>query len=260
MPQPSIHLTQWSRWQASDPTVVLVHGGAQGGETGGDRTFAPQARLAMRGWRVVVPDRPGHGRSPYAGYPDDAELDGLWVADLLGEGSHLVGHSFGGCVALSAAARRPEATLSLTLIEPAMHALAFADARVQEFLKSMMAVHAGSPSAAEVAARFLKVVNVPAELRGSSSPEELERMGEGVRRLKLPSPDALRAQCATLKQAGVPVLVVTGGWSPAFEATGDVVAALCSGERALIPSPHHLPQLVGDGFNDRLMEFCSRGR
>ena len=113
-----------TRWGQQGPRVVLVHGSAQGSSVGGDRHFNAQERLAERGWQLLVPDRPGHGRSPDPGRPDDAEADGALVADLLGDGAHLVGHSFGGCVALAAAAKRPEAVRSLTIIEPAMAALA----------------------------------------------------------------------------------------------------------------------------------------
>src|ERR1700733_14288652 len=91
MTNTAIHLTQWSKFAASDPTVVLVHGGVQGSATGGDQQFSRQSRLATQGWRVIAPDRPGHGRSPSPGRPDDADADGLWVADLLGEGAILSG-------------------------------------------------------------------------------------------------------------------------------------------------------------------------
>ena len=259
MTNTAIHLTQWSKFAASDPTVVLVHGGVQGSARGGDQQFSRQSRLATQGWRVIAPDRPGHGRSPSPGRPDDAEADGLWVADLLGdplgEGAHLVGHSFGGCVALAAAALRPEAVWSLTLIEPAMHALAAADPRVQTFLKGMMAVHAEASSAADVALGFMKQVNVPAEVRGASSAEELERMGEALRRVKLPSPDWLRTSLEKIKTERIPALVVTGGWSPAFEAVGDVVSGLCGAARVIVASDHHLVQLASDEFNLRLAQF-----
>ena len=41
----------------------------------------------------------------------------------MGDGAHLVGHSYGGLAVLFAAARRPDATLSLTLLEPGAFAL-----------------------------------------------------------------------------------------------------------------------------------------
>jgi len=254
----SIHLTQWSREGWVDPDVVMVHGSAQGSLVGGDRHFSRQALLATKGWRVVVPDRPGHGLSPAPGRPDDAEEDGYWVAQLLGERSHLVGHSFGGCVALAAAARNPHAVLSLTLIEPAMHAVAASDPRVQPFLKAMAGVYRDATSTADLAIRFAQLVNIPPEIRGGSSADELDHMGMGLRQLKLPSPDRLREQLDVLKAANIPLLVVTGGWSPAFDATGETIANLGGGRHELIASPNHFPQLVSSQFNETLVDFMTQ--
>jgi pimeloyl-ACP methyl ester carboxylesterase len=117
----TIHVT---RWGTEGPVVVMVHGGVQGRRIGGDEHFAKQRELVSRGWQLIVPDRPGHGQSAAPGRPDDVVLDADWVANLLGEGAHLVGHSFGGSVALFATAQRPKAIRSLTLIEPALLSLA----------------------------------------------------------------------------------------------------------------------------------------
>jgi pimeloyl-ACP methyl ester carboxylesterase len=62
-----------------------------------------------------VPDRRGYGRSPKA-RGEDFLTDADDIADLLGDGAHLVGHSYGGLGVLLAAARLPAATLSLTLL------------------------------------------------------------------------------------------------------------------------------------------------
>jgi pimeloyl-ACP methyl ester carboxylesterase len=253
----AIHLTKWSRLGASDPAVVMVHGSAQGSEVGGDRHFAAQSRLALNGWQVVVPDRPGHGRSPAPGRPDDAEADGLWVADLLGEGAHLVGHSFGGCVALAAATLAPDAVLSLTLIEPAMQMLAGGEPRVQPFLKEMMAIFGTSSSTAELATNFARLVNIPPEIRGGASQMELEKMGEALRQLKLPNRDMLSNGLASVKQANIPLLLVTGGWNPAFEATAEMAANLGGGRHVVIESEHHFPQLISNEFNELLAEFMT---
>jgi pimeloyl-ACP methyl ester carboxylesterase len=253
----SIHLNQWSREGWFDPAVVMVHGSAQGSSIGGDLHFSRQAFLATQGWRVIVPDRPGHGRSAVPGRADDADEDGRWVAQLLGESSHLVGHSFGGCVALAAAAQNPHAVLSLTLIEPAMHAVAASDPKVQPILKEMVGIYRDATSTEDLAIRFAQLVNIPPDTRNGSSTDELDQMRKELRQLKLPPPDLLRQQLDVVKAAGIPFLVVTGGWSPAFDATGEAVADLGGGSHELIPSPHHFPQLVSSQFNEALVRLMT---
>jgi pimeloyl-ACP methyl ester carboxylesterase len=100
--------------------VVLVHGTILCGEP----TWAAQMPLAER-WRLVVPDRRGYGGSN-SGQTSDWEQDGWDIAELLGDGAHLVGLSYGGVGSLFAAADRPEAVRSLCLIEPALMSVASA--------------------------------------------------------------------------------------------------------------------------------------
>ena len=104
-------------WGSGVP-VVLVHGSLA---TGADEWQA-QRSLAAEGFRLLVPDRRGYGRSP-AVKGEDFLVDADDIADLMGDGAHLVGHSYGGLGALFAAVRRPDATLSLTLLEPATFTL-----------------------------------------------------------------------------------------------------------------------------------------
>ena len=255
----SMFVTSWGQ---EGPRVVLVHGSAQGSKVGGERHFSAQQRLAERGWRLAVPDRPGHGRSPDPGRPDDAEADGALVAGLLGEGAHLVGHSFGGCVALAAAAKRPEAVHSLTIIEPAMAAMAVNQPVVLRFVLKIVSIMLFSLSAESRIKRFVKLVNIPPEIRGGSDAAELKRMGCAIKELKLPTKPELLHQWDVVKRAGIPVLVVSGGWNPAFEAISDEAARLSGGRRLVIRSEHHFPQLVSDEFNIELAKFmnASEGR
>jgi pimeloyl-ACP methyl ester carboxylesterase len=244
-----------ARWGTSGSDVVLVHGGVQGSATGGEKAFAAQKPLADNGWRLIVPDRPGHGHSPNPGRPDDSDADSVWLAELLGDGAHLVGHSFGGAVALAAAAKRPGAVRSLTLIEPAMHALAVGNPKVTRFVLSLMLASLFSFSAPARAKRFLTLLGIPPEVRDTGDRAELTRMGKAVRRGRLPSKQVLQDQLTLVTREAIPLLVVSGGWSPAFEATCDKVAAAGGGTRAVIASGHHFPQLVVPAFNDLLEGF-----
>jgi len=233
-----------------------VHGSAQGSDVGGDLHFSGQQQLGERGWQVVVPDRPGHGRSPSPGRPDDAEADSKWVDGLLGEGAHLVGHSFGGCVALAAAAHRPTAVRSLTLIEPAMPRLATSDPAVRSFSLKTVRVLFLTFSPQKRINRFVDLVNIPDEIRGGSSDEELKRMGKAIRRLKLPSGKVLQKQLDVVKSAPIPLLVVTGGWSQSFDAIGRIVADAGGGRHEVVRSPNHFPQReAAEQFNDLLDGF-----
>ena len=250
----AIHIT---RWGSAGPTVVMVHGSAQGSSVSGTRHFSNQQSLAERGWQIIVPDRPGHGQSPAPGRPDDAEADGVWVAELLENGAHLVGHSFGACVALAAAARRPTSVRSLTLIEPGMQKLATEDPNVRRFGLQMLLARVLPMPAISRAKRITKLLHIPSEIRGGSTPEELRRIGQGLARLKIPSKATLQRELAVIKSKKIPLLVVTGGWSPVFEVTADAVASAGAGRRLVIASPHHFPQLVSDEFNHVLAQFMS---
>lgn len=84
---------------------------------------------------MVVPDLPGHGRS-------DAFPNGVDVHDaatgvargLQEDGMHLIGHSFGGTLALRLAVEAPQRVASLTLIEPVLMAVAAHEARFADHI------------------------------------------------------------------------------------------------------------------------------
>ncbi|PID63526.1 MAG: alpha/beta hydrolase [Gammaproteobacteria bacterium] len=106
--------------KAATPVLVLVHG------AGMDHTvWLLLARyFARRGYNLVVPDLPGHGRS--GGTPID-NIEGManWLRELLEhlETEHglarekviLGGHSMGALVALEAAGQQPAALHQLLL-------------------------------------------------------------------------------------------------------------------------------------------------
>jgi pimeloyl-ACP methyl ester carboxylesterase len=119
---PHLHVSGTSvhyREQGSGPAVVLLHGGGSSGAQWREVC----ALLAPR-FRMVTMDHYGHGGTdPWPGPPEARthEAEAALVRALLarlGEPAHLVGHSYGGGVALRLALSGPEGLRSLTLIEP----------------------------------------------------------------------------------------------------------------------------------------------
>lgn len=103
-------------WQPGRPTIALVHGA---GMT--HSVWQQQARaLAHAGCNVCAPDLPGHGYSADADGMDSVEAYADWLGRLLGAlgatPGVLVGHSLGAAVALTRAARAPEATTGLAML------------------------------------------------------------------------------------------------------------------------------------------------
>jgi pimeloyl-ACP methyl ester carboxylesterase len=127
----AVHVTIWDDAGADAPSVVLVHGTM----TWGTACFEAQRTLA-RHYRLLVMDRRGFGESPDIDR-SDYEVDASDVAELLGDGAHLVGHSYGGVVAMLAAGLRPPIVRSLTLIEPSAFRLAARDPTVAAALERM---------------------------------------------------------------------------------------------------------------------------
>ena len=105
------------------PSVVCIHGSAS---TSGQ--WRPlMDRLSDR-FRIIAPDLYGHGRTPAwsgsRGMTVDDECDLLEsVFQTAGERFHLIGHSWGGAIALKVALRHLPRLLSLTLYEPALWSL-----------------------------------------------------------------------------------------------------------------------------------------
>ena len=118
----------------SGPRVVLVHGSVGSGWS----TWWAQRPLEER-FTLVVPDRPGTPPNPPVEHVDFEEQAPL-VAELLEDGAHLVGHSYGGVISLYAAALRPEAVRSLTLIEPPAFGIALDDPAVAALAEELRAL------------------------------------------------------------------------------------------------------------------------
>jgi pimeloyl-ACP methyl ester carboxylesterase len=227
------------------PPVLFVHGSVVGPE----RTWRRQLPLAKR-WSLILPSRPGFGQSPPL-ERGDFEAEAPLFAALLGDGAHLVGHSYGAVIALLAAAARPEAVRSLTVSEPGALRLAAGDPTVDAMIENGRTLYSDPESIPpEVFLRLFR------EGTGSinETPEELpEWLARGAELLRFERPP-WEAEIPLDRLAGArfPALVISGGHSPVFEQVCDVVAERLGAERALIPGRGHTIPSAGEPYNRRL--------
>ncbi|MER7459222.1 alpha/beta hydrolase [Micromonospora sp. NPDC126480] len=220
--RPRIHVSVWGEPAPSAP-AILVHGTF----TWGTLAFAHQRPLA-RHRRLLLPDRRGFGTSPDLDGGDvtsDYRIDAEDILGLMTGGAHLVGHSYGGTVAMLAAAAHPDRIRSLTLIEPCAHTVAADEPVVAR--------------AIEDGRRFM------ADAR-RGTPEEYVDVAYGDRRRPEPADRLLRAARTALHERpcwladlpteplarlDVPKLVIVGGWEtvpPGYlPGMADVMRAVC---------------------------------
>jgi pimeloyl-ACP methyl ester carboxylesterase len=235
------------RWGTDGPQVLLVHGGGMGGEM----TWREQRPLAER-WSLIVIHRRGYFPNPPIDR-EDFEVDADDVADLLGDGAHLVGHSHGGTASLLAAAKRPEAVRSLTLIEPPAFALAAGDPEVRLFLERIRVCRERSGGDAEVFLRgFLEVLGSSAQIP-HPLPAALAQNAELL--LKIRNPGEAVIPYEELRRSPFPKLVVSGAHSAVFTRICDELAVRLDAERAIMPGAGHNVQRTGAPFNRRLEAF-----
>lgn len=184
------------------------------------------------------------------------EEEALWVAQLLGDGMHLVGHSYGACISLAAAGLAPGAVRSLTLIEPPAYSAAPENPDVSAARAQMRdALREEMPPRDRYLA-FARLAGIPDELTARYDEATRARMGHGLSIMRPPWEWDAGPAIDSVARARPPFLAVTGGWSPSMEAIADALATRLEGEHAVIPTGHHLPQLH-PAFNELLGRFLA---
>ncbi len=232
-------------WGTGTP-VVLVHGSLA---TGADEWQA-QRPLADEGFRLLVLDRRGYGQSPAAD-GEDFLRDADDIVALMGEGAHLVGHSYGGLGALFAAARRPDATLSLALLEPATFALGQHHLAARVLVDQVRALWDQDIPDEHWVVRFLELVGsdpdaLSPELVAAAVPlVPVFRRGRPIWYRDLP--------LAELATTAFPKLVISGGHSAGFDAICDDLAQLIGASRAVAMGAGHEVQFTGQHVNELLL-------
>lgn len=232
------------------PRIVFVHGSVMGGRP----TWSGQRALGER-FRVEILERPGFPPNPPVDRVDFEE-HAVLVAEAVGDGAHLVGHSYGGVITLLAAAAVPSSIRSLTVIEPPAMKVAQGNPSVDAFIQGGIEWwQTGPTDDPEAFLRgFLTYVGsdyVPP----SPLPPQLE---QGARTLIVErNPWEAEIDLDFLAAAAFPKLVVTGAHLAAFDAVCDVLADRLDAERLELPGYGHTAQRHPE-FNERLADFVER--
>ena len=231
------------RRTGSGPPVVLVHGSIQN-----SFTWTRQLRLADE-FTLILPDRPGYPPNPPLA-AIDLDVQAAQMAELLGDGAHLAGFSYGGVIALLAAARQPEAVWSLTVIEPPCLGVARGDPAVEETVAAYEALY-GLEDVGEFVAGFAAVFGPESRVPAVVAPGD----EQGARALMAEQkPWEAEIPLDALAEAAFPVLVCSSGGHPAYEAVCDVLERELGAERAVLPGAGHGVQWAR-GFNDAFAGF-----
>jgi pimeloyl-ACP methyl ester carboxylesterase len=230
--------------------LVLVHGSVVGGRA----TWREQRRAGLEGVELVVLERPGFAPGPL----EDVDFDDHagWLVERLAPGDHLVGPSYGGVVALIAAARQRCGLASLTVIEPPCTRVALDDPLVAAFARDGAALYARANELGPEAflRTFLEGVGSDWD-PPSPLPPELEQGVHALMRER--GPWEAEIPLAELAALDLPTLVVSGAHNPAYDAICDVLERELDAQRVVIPGYGHNPQLA-PAFTAALLDFVGR--
>jgi pimeloyl-ACP methyl ester carboxylesterase len=239
-------------WGAGE-RVVLVHGSLANGPL----EWEAQRALVEEGYQLVVPTRrayvPGSGE-----VGEDFLVDGEDIETLLGQGAHLVGHSYGGLACLLAAASRPEAVHSLVLAETPVFSVADGHPDVAALRARVEQALASGRSDREFLEVFLSSLGAPVEELPPDVLDDLTGMVPAVRLGRQPWEGHVSVD--RVVGSSFPVLVVSGNHHPALTAMCDALARVLGAEHCVVEGAGHEMQTVAKDFNAALLGLWRRTR
>ena len=160
---------------------------------------------------------------------------------------------------------------SLVLVEAALQTLALTDQEVQARPEATAKIFAMVDTwlAAETPVDYARLAirgvgrTVGDVGSGHVEPDEATPLRWGCAALqnKMSSPPALREAATKVRDAGIPVLVISGSWSETIQSVGDVIARATGGRHERMSSPNHYPQFEDpETFNRIVAEFMRSAR
>ncbi|HEU5200993.1 MAG TPA: alpha/beta hydrolase [Ktedonobacterales bacterium] len=263
-------------WSEGEP-VILLHG--SGAPAPVSAIWSRQRPLAER-YRLIIPTRRGYGDRPVA-MQTDIEGDVADLLSLLGEGAgerevratsgsesadaqrpqapaaegaHLVGFSYGGIVALTAAARRPDLVRSLTVIEPPALGIARGHPAADHSIESLSRFEPPPPGLTpeQFWKSFRAMMGMPVPEQVTLTP--IERKAVEAHMAEAP-PFTLSLPLDELAATSFPKIVISGDWNAGMDAVADIITERLSAERFVLKGWYHNVHRGGEPFNQRLEAF-----
>ena len=252
--------------EGSGAPLILVHGSVSD-----YREWAQQMSPLARRYRVIAYSRRYHWPNSSPGADADAGVevqadDLAAIMKAMGAApAHIVGHSFGGAVALNLTLRHPELVRTLVLAEPAVSGVLGTMSENDPVWKDSQAVRAEMKQAFETGDAERIVRTYAARVAAG----EFEKASPAVRQMLLTNVPAFRLDfnskrppftCDDAGRVLVPVLVVSGGRSALGLQRIAETAAQCMKGAKLVRLPqatHWMQHDHAREFNDAVLAFLA---
>jgi haloalkane dehalogenase len=237
------------------------------------RTVAP---LVTAGYRVIVPDLIGFGRSDKPSRPEDYTYEshvrwlGAFFAELAVKDMVLLGHDWGGLIGLRLAT---EIEGLVGAYIAANHGYPTGDMPANEALRAWQQYAASVPhlDVGAIVARSCTTPLPPEVIAAYDAPYPDESYKAGARRFPAlipvipddPASDAVRASRAVLGRSTLPFATFYGEQDPIAGAADAMFQQLVPGANGaphvrLPGAGHNMPEDAGETLGEMIAEFLSR--
>ena len=255
--------------QGTGQPVVLIHGSVSD-----YREWSNQMTVLSQYYRVIAYSRRYHWPNLPPGSDADASLekqveDLIGIITALGPGPvHIIGHSYGGAVALHLTLRRPDLVQTLVLAEPAVAGVLSNTAENDSALKEGQTIRAKMKEVfasgnAELIVRTYADHVAPGSFE-KSGPEERKMLLENVLAFQLDNTSQRPPfTCGEAQKIGIPVLVISGNLSPlGLQRIAETTAQCIKGSQLvkIAKATHWMVREQPKLFNDAVLEFLNKNK